>query len=371
LRRVREEELKALEYDTPALMLDIEAAERNIQKMAEYVRRKNVNLRPHVKVHKSPFLAQKQIAAGAQGITCAKVSEAEVMANAGIGDILVANQIVGETKLRRLLSLAKRCNIAVLVDNLENAKEISRLASEQDQPIGVLVEVNLGIDQEGILDRCGVPPGKPVVQLASDIAKLKNVKFNGLMGYEGSLRKFPDRQSMESAAKKALGLLIESRDDVVDSGLDVQIVSCGGTMSYNIASEISGVTEIQAGSYIFMDTTYLEHGIDFEISLTVLSEVVSRPRPEKVITDAGLKAISGDHGLPSVKGRPDLQCTALNAEHGHFRLLKGDSEIRAGDKLEILLTRADTTVCLHDKYVIVRRGEIERELEIACRGKLQ
>lgn len=363
--------MKALEYDTPALMLDIEAAERNIQKMAEYVRGKKVHLRPHVKVHKSPFLAQRQIAAGAQGITCAKISEAEVMANAGIDDILVANQIVGETKLRRLVSLAKRCNIAVLVDNLENAKEISRLASEQDQPIGVLVEVNLGIGQEGILDRCGVPPGKPAVQLANDVASLKSVKFKGLMGYEGSLRKFPTHESMESAAKKALGLLIESRDTVVDSGLDVQIVSCGGTMSYNIASEIAGVTEIQAGSYVFMDTTYLEHGIDFEISLTVLSEVVSRPRPEKLITDAGLKAISGDHGLPSVKGRPELKCTALNAEHGHFTLLNSDSQIVMGEKLEVLPTRADTTVCLHDKYVIVREEEVERELEIACRGKLQ
>jgi D-serine deaminase-like pyridoxal phosphate-dependent protein len=200
---------------------------------------------------------------------------------------------------------------------------------------------------------------------------LANVEFRGLMGYEGSLRKFHDRESMKTGALTALSRLVETRDLLEDSGLSVAVVSCGGTMSYNIASEVRGVTEIQAGSYIFMDTTYSKYGIDFDYALTILTGVVSTPRPDKVITDAGLKAISTDHGLPSVKGRPELECTALNSEHGHFQYVKQGNRLKPGDTIEVFPSRADTTVCLHDSYVLARRGEVERSLEIACRGKLQ
>lgn len=362
--------MKLVEYDTPALVLDIEVAESNIRRMGEYFRGKKAHLRPHVKVHKSPFLAHKQIAAGAKGITCAKISEAEVMANSGIDDILVANEIVGPDKLMRLANLAKRCRIAVLVDDLANANQISKIASEVGSKIGVLVELNLGTDLQGILDRCGVVPGQPAVQLAHEIAKLGNIEFRGLMGYEGSLRKFTDFESKKTAVRNALGRLVETKDLVQDTGLNVDEVSCGGTWSYNIASEIHGVTEIQAGSYVFMDTTYQKQGIDFDFALTVLTRAVSKPRPEKIIVDAGLKTISADNGLPTVKGRPEVECTGLNAEHGHFRL-GGQSRVSVGQRIELLPTHVDTTVCLHDNYVIVRRGEVEMTLEIACRGKLQ
>lgn len=360
-----------IDYDTPALILDIEVVERNIKRMGEYFRGRKTHLRPHVKVHKSPFLAHKQIAAGAKGITCAKISEAEVMANAGINDILIANEIVSERKLRKLASLAKHCSIRVLVDDRENAKQISKIASQEGAKIGVLVELDLGVGLDGILDRCGIAPGQPAVELARDVSDLKNIEFMGLMGYEGSLRKFPDLDSRKMAVGKALGLLVETKDLVEDSGLAVEVVSCGGTMSYDIASEVPGVTEIEAGSYVFMDTTYRQFGIDFEFGLTVLTGVVSRPRSEKVIVDAGLKAISVDHGLPTVKNRPELECIALNAEHGHFRFIGHGTTLDRGDRLEILPTHVDTTVCLHNDYVVTRRGEVERILEIACRGKLQ
>jgi len=363
--------LKVHEYDTPALILDIEAAERNIKRMGEYFRGKKVHLRPHVKVHKSPFLAHKQIAAGAPGITCAKLSEAEVMANSGIDDILIANQIIGPYKIRKLASLAKQCNLRVLVDDIGNARELSKFATGTGSKIGFLIEVNLFRNLEGILDRCGVPPGEPAVELAHKIAGLDGLEFKGLMGYEGSLRKFTTPEARSNAVKEALGPLIETRRMIEKSGLVVEDVSSGGTNSYDLVSRVEGVTEIEAGSYVFMDTSYRKAGIDFEQSLTILTGVVSRPRPEKVIVDAGLKTISADHGLPPIKGREDLECIGLNAEHGHYRLAKPSESTRPGERLEMVPTHVDTTVCLHDNYVIARRGEVEGTLRVEGRGKLQ
>ena len=142
-------------------------------------------------------------------------------------------------------------------------------------------------------------------------------------------------------------------------------------MSYDLVSRVEGVTEVEAGSYVFMDMTYRKYGIDFEYALTILTGVVSRPRPEKVIVDAGFKTISAEHGLPSIKGREDMECIGLNAEHGHYKLAKPSGLPHSGDKLEMLPTHVDTTVCLHDNYVIARKGEVERTLRIEGRGKLQ
>ena len=363
--------MKSHQTDTPALLLDLDAADRNIERMGSYFRSKKACLRPHVKVHKSPFLAHKQIRAGARGITCAKTSEAEVMANSGIQDILVANEVVGDDKLRRLARLGRYCQIQVLVDDADNARQISRIASQENSKIGVLVDLNLGLNLNGILDRCGVSPGLPAVRLAREVAQLRNIEFKGLMGYEGGLRNFPEFADRKAAAESALSRLIETKDMVEDAGLDVGTVSCGGTTSYNIAGEFPGVTEVQAGSYVFMDATYEKFGLEFETSLTVLATVMSRPRPDKAIIDAGIKAISADSGLPIVKGRPELECVRLNAEHGHVRIIRSDIDPRQGDKLELVPTHVDTTVCLHDSYVLTRGGETVGILEIACRGKLQ
>jgi D-serine deaminase-like pyridoxal phosphate-dependent protein len=362
--------------DTPELILDLPAAERNIKKMADYFFGKSASLRPHIKVHKSPSLAKKQIEAGAKGITCAKVSEAEVMANSGIDDILIANEIVGEDKLRRLAKLGRVHKITVAADNYDNVKELSRIASEENSNVRVLVDVNLSSALDGILDRCGVPPGPPAVRLANQISKLGNVEFGGVMGYEGALRKFPDFSSKESAAKQALGLLIRTKSEIEESGIHVEVVSCGGTTSYKISGEFPGVTEVQAGSYIFMDAGFKKAGIDFEIALTLLTRVISKPRPDKVIIDAGYKAISAEHGLPIVKGRSNMEVTSLNAEHGHI-LIKNTGENRGertptiGDRLELIPSHVDTTTCLHDKYFVMRSGEIDSTLDIAARGKLQ
>jgi D-serine deaminase-like pyridoxal phosphate-dependent protein len=293
------------------------------------------------------------------------------MVNSGIKDILIANQIVGPYKLKRLANLSRECDIRVLVDDVANAREMSKYAIEAGSKIGVLIEVNLFRNMDGILDRCGVQPGEPAVALAHEIADLKGLEFKGLMGYEGSLRKFTTPELRINAVKQALEPLVETKRQIEKSGLAVEDVSSGGTMSYDLVSRVEGVTEIEAGSYVFMDTTYRKYGIDFEFALSVLTGVVSRPRPEKVIVDAGLKTISAEHGLPPIKDREDLECVGLNAEHGHYRLTKPANSPRSGDRLEMLPTHVDTTVCLHDNYIIARRGEVESTLRIEGRGKLQ
>ncbi len=362
--------MKSNRIDTPVLLLDLDALDRNIQRMGSYFRGRKVSLRPHVKVHKSPFIAHKQLRAGARGITCAKVSEAEVMAQSGIDDILIANEIVGGDKLRRLARLARDCKILVSVDDIENGRQLSFAASQEESTIGVLVDINLSSGLAGILDRCGVPAGPPAVKLCREVSELKNLEFKGLMGYEGGLRKFPEFAARKVAVEGALGRLVETKEMVEGIGLNVQIISCGGTASYNIAGELPGITEVQAGSYVFMDATYRKLGLDFETSLTVLTTVISRPRPGKIITDAGLKAISADSGLPIVKERPELECIGLNAEHGHIKA-EPDIDVRTGEQLELIPTHVDTTVCLHDNYLMTRGDEAIGVLEIAGRGKLQ
>lgn len=361
--------MNATKYDTPALMLDMDALERNISRMADYFRGKKVKLRPHVKNHKSPFIAHKQLKAGAKGITCATMKEAEVMVQSGISDVLIANEIVDDDGIERLAKLARYSDIKVVVDSEKNAKQISNAAFRQSSKIGVLVDVNLGAQTglEGVLDRCGLSTGPSVVRLANEVSCFKNLEFKGLMGYEGGLRKFPEYERRKAACEKALTLLIQTRDLVSDSGLSVETVSCGGTRSYNIAGEFPGVTEVQAGSYIFMDETYRRFGLDFEIASTVSTRIISNPKTDKIILDAGLKAISMDQGLPLVKDKPEWEVTALNAEHGHVAK-PADEEIDVGQTVELVPTHIDTTVCLHDSYLLTRDGQFEMRLEVAARG---
>ena len=196
------------------------------------------------------------------------------------------------------------------------------------------------------------------------------------MGYEGSLRAFPDAGSKREACVRALAKLVTAGEGVRRAGLEVETLSCGGTMSYSIAAEYPGVTEVQAGGYVFMDGGYRASGIDFETSLTLLTRVVSRPRPGKLIVDAGYKAISAESGLPEVKGNPGLQVVALNAEHGHISSKNGgearDPSIqRLGTRLELLPAHADTTTCLHDEYVLIKGGEAYSRSPVAARGKLE
>lgn len=362
------------EIDTPALIIDLDLLEKNIAKMARYFEGRPANVRPHIKTHKTPIIAHKQIEAGAEGITCAKVGEAEVMVAAGIRSILIANEIVGRQKIERLINLTRHSEMIVAVDDPGNVEELSNIAQENDAELNVLVDVNLSQfgRLEGILDRCGVLPGKPALSLAKKVRESKGLRLRGLMGYEGGMGRFIEFEKRKEACHRALKSLIETRSMLEDAGIDVEIVSSGGTSTYRITGDYPGVTEVQAGAYATMDTQEggME-GVDFDYALTLLTTVISRPYPEKALLDCGLKSITRDMGWPGFKDLEGVELIALNEEHGHLRLKNPSRELRVGDKIELIPSHGCTTINQHDKFYAVRRGKVEAVWEIMGRGRFQ
>jgi D-serine deaminase-like pyridoxal phosphate-dependent protein len=355
------------ELDTPALLIDLDVMEGNIQKMADFFKTVNAEIRPHVKTHKTPIIAHKQIEAGAIGVTCAKLGEAEAMIHAGIRDVLIANQIVGAQKIARLINLAKHSEIMVAVDDPNNVDQLSAAARAKGVSLRVLIEVNTG------MNRCGTEPGQPTLALAQHILKSKGLTFEGLMGYEGHVIANPNRIEREIATRKAVNLLIDTQNFLEENGIPVKIMSGGGTGTYAITGSYPEITEVQAGSYVFMDATYRKSegvGDQFGCALTLLTSVVSRPEPTRVIIDAGLKVLAKEFGLPQPVGVEGLELIGLSEEHGK---LTADVSVnlKPGDKIELLPTHCCTTVNLHDRYYGIRNGIVESVWEIAARGKSQ
>jgi D-serine deaminase-like pyridoxal phosphate-dependent protein len=369
--------VKLSEVDTPALIIDMDLAEKNIQTMHDFLAPKKCKLRAHTKIHKSPFLAYKEIAGGSSGITCAKLGEAEVMAQAGISDILIANEIVGKFKAQRLANLAKYCDVKVAVDDLGNARDISSAASTAGSEVGLVVDVNMsggGTSGEkkldGVLNRCGVPTAKAGADLAVEITKLPNVRLRGVMGYEGGLVENPDAEESKAITRQALERLVSTKDAVEDRGIEVGLVSCGSSTSYKVAADTPGITEIQAGSYILMDTYHHRYSPEFDYALWVEAQVISLPKPDRAILDAGGNAISGDAGLPQLRiKRDDMKIVELNAEHIHVETT--GAILAREDRLQIVPSNIDTTTCLHDNYFVTRKGEVEMLVPVAARGKFQ
>lgn len=353
--------------DTPALVICLEDLEYNIATMANFFRNKIAKLRPHVKTHKTPFLANKQMKAGAIGITCQKLSEAEVMARAGIRDILIANQIVSEQKIKRLIQLARYNDIKVAVDSKANIQDISKVAQNEGVTVGILVEVDVG------MNRCGVPPGNPALQLAAETKKHKNLRFMGLMGYEGHTVFIPSYAERTREATKALALLVETKKLAEDNGLECLIVSAGATGTYDIAGSFPGVTEVQAGSYVTMDAKYntVERiGGVFRQALTLLATVISRPSRDRAVIDAGMKSISYEFGMPTVKiGHNWLELSSLAEEHGIIQLPSSKIDLDPGEVVELIPTHGCTTFNLHDYIYCVRDGIVEGVWPIEARGK--
>lgn len=352
------------ELDTPALCLDLAVVESNISRMAGYLKGSAVRLRPHTKTHKSPMLAQMQVAAGAIGITCAKLGEAEVMAAAGLKDILIANQIVGAAKIARLVGLATYTDVMVAVDDARNVAELDRAARAAGVTLRVLVEVNIG------MNRCGVAPGQTACDLASLVAAAPGLRFEGLMGYEGHTVFIRDPEERRRATVASLCLLVDSANLIRADGIPVAIVSGGGTGTYFITGRYPGVTELQAGSYITMDAQYREVvGIDFDYGLSILSSVISVPSPDRAECDAGLKTMTRDFGLPKLIDPPGWELVGLAEEHGHLRRLDGPL-LQPGDKVEIVPNHGCTTINLHDEYWVIRDGLLAAVWPIAARGKV-
>ena len=260
------------DIDTPAILVDLPAMERNIAVMADFAKRHKVNLRPHIKTHKSTILAGKQLAAGAAGICCAKLGEAEVMAAAGINNILITGLLIGAAKITRLVALAQNTDVIVAVDNYQNATELSTAFQAAGAKLSTIVDIDLG------MRRCGVEPGQAALSLAKHVEASPGLRFCGFMGYEGHIQLTVEPEDLPASARKAVAPLINTAEMARAAGLKVEIVSAGGSISYRETGKLPGITEIQPGAYIFMDSTYYPRQTEFERALTVLTTVISRSR---------------------------------------------------------------------------------------------
>ena len=353
------------EADTPALVLDLDVFEKNIAAMTGAIAGKNIRLRPHAKTHKCPDIAKRQIAAGAVGVCCQKVSEAEAMVEGGIGDVLVSNEVVGAQKLRRLAELSRRARVGVCVDHPDNLRELEASAAGLD----VYVEIDVG------MRRCGIAAGEPAFALAREIARSKHLRFSGLQAYHGRaqhLRSLAERRAVIDDAKERV---LRTKALLEKSAIPCPIVTGAGSGSFMFEVMSGAWNEIQPGSYIFMDADYARNEWSaplprFEHALFVLSSVMSRPAPELAILDAGLKASSVDSGMPLVWQRPGLSYAGASDEHGRVEIEPGAAAPALGDKLLLVPGHCDPTVNLYDWYVCVRRGIVEALWPITARGAL-
>ena len=346
---------------TPALIVDVAALDRNIARMAAFFASGPCRLRPHFKAHKTPAIARRQLAAGScVGLTCATVAEAEVVKDL-CGDLLIANEIVSPDKCARVAALARDRVVTVAVDSVVGIEAVADASRSAAVRIGVLVDVNVG---QG---RCGVEPGAPAVELARRAASAAGLTLRGVMGYEGHLQPVRDRNERETRTRAAMQDLVDTAGQIRAAGLPCEIVSSGGTGTYDISGRVTGVTEIQAGSYALMDTDYGTVGVPFEQAFFVLGTIVSRPAPERCVADCGHKSMTKDHGNPSVKGVAGATVTALNDEHAVIAV-PGSSTLAIGDRLQLIPSHTDPTVNLHDVFYAIEGDRVVDVWPIAARG---
>ena len=350
------------EIPTPALIVDIKIMERNIQRMAQFYASSSCKLRPHFKAHKTPAIARRQLAAGScTGLTCATVGEAELIVGEGLTqDVLIANQVVGPGKTARVAELAAHADVKVAVDSEAGLADLAQAARARGVEVGVLVEVNIG-------HRCGVAPGESTFALVRRVSDTNGVVLRGLMGYEGHAVAIEDRPEREARARQALDRLLSTVSIIREAGFPCEIVSAGGTGTYDITGRMDGVTEIQAGSYVLMDTAYAKLDLPFELAFSVLGTVLSRQRPETCVADSGHKACTMDHGNPSVKGIEGATVAFLADEHSIITL-PPESTIAVGDRIELWPSHIDPTINLHDIMYAVDGDQVVEVWPIAARG---
>lgn len=351
------------DLDTPALLLDLDALEHNARLMATRCGAAGVAWRPHVKASKAPALALRLIEAGAVGITCAKASEALVMARGGVRDILIANEVVGAAKVDRLIEVARLATLCVAADDATNIRQIAAAAAAAGVEVDVLVDVDVN------LNRCGVTP-EEAPSLCDLVAGLPGVRLRGLMGYEGHVMHMPeDEKERETAASAAI--LARARDLCEASGHAIGLLSGGGSGNYRFVLEQGVLTELQAGGAVLMDVTYEEMGVDgHRRALSLICQVVSAASPHRAAADAGWKASGRHTGLPEVISPPGWRCARLSAEHMSLAREGGDP-LRTGDRIEAVPHYSDSTVLLHRTIYVCRGGQVLAEWPIAAAGALQ
>jgi len=352
--------------ETPALCLDLDTLECNLQRMAQHILQHQKHWRPHCKSHKSPDIARRQLQAGALGITCAKVSEAEVFAAAGITDILLAHLPVGAARIDRIVNLCRATRLIVTCDHFAQAQPLSEACHRAGVRCRVLVDIDIG------MHRTGIPPGRDALELGQALTRLPGLIPCGIMGYEGHAMPVRDPETRQKLIHESLSLLNASRAQFLAAGLNCDIVSAGGTGSLGQASTAPGITELQAGGGIFGDPYYrqMPGALPFDPALTVLTTVVSRPTRERAVLDCGRKGITGEMHPPLVKGFPDARVTLHHAEHIVLELGPESRSLKIGDLVELIVGYADFTTLLHDEFLGFRGDRLETLWPIAARGKL-
>ncbi len=363
-----------LDIDTPALLIDLDIVEKNLEAMQTKADSLNVALRPHIKAHKIPELALIQIQKGAQGVTASKVTEAEKMADAGIKDIFIANQIITEPKLKRLMALTNRINISVGVDSVAGAEILSQVAINAGMQTEYLIEIDSG------LNRCGVPPGEPAIELFKSIRQLPGIRFKGIFTHAGqvygqqSLKDVIAVSQLESEAMAATASLFK------DLKICPEVVSVGSTPTMRVWKGSAGVSEIRPGNYIFLDAIQIALGVAApeECALTILTTVTSRPARQRAVIDAGSKVFAldkGAHGNELIKGfglvlGRNITLERLSEEHGILTLGLNE-KLTIGETLRIIPNHACTAINLFEKAYGIRQGCVETELHIAARGMVR
>ena len=356
------------DLDTPALIVDLDILEGNIRRMAGMVAGTRAALRPHVKSHKTIEVAKLQLALGAG---CAKLGEAEALADGGIPDLLVTTPVAGRRKLDRLRRLAASCRLSVVADDADSIAALSEAMDGLGTPLGVIVEVNVG------QERCGVEPGPEAARLAALVSRLPGLRFAGLQGYHGKLQSIAEHAVRKREVALALDRLLDSAEAVRQAGIEVPVLTGGGTGSSAIDLELAGLSELQPGSYVYMDTSYSRvvwdaagSQIPFGNSLSILASVVSRAAADRLVLDVGWKSASSDSGLPQVRYLDDVVFEFAGDEHGKLQGSEARS-LRPGDKVELLPSHCDTTVNLYDQIVAVRGEHVEAVWPIVARGRSQ
>jgi D-serine deaminase-like pyridoxal phosphate-dependent protein len=358
--------------DTPSMIVDLDLMEANLTKLFSELLPTGVNIRPHLKTTKSAILAKRMVAAGAKGGCVAKLSEAEVMCRLGFTDLLITCEIIGAPKVQRLVELFREFKeIRVVVDSEEGASAINNALAQSGiaEPIQTLIDLDVG------LHRTGVQPGPPALQLARHIASFPHLKLIGIQGYEGHLQHIHGLENRKKQCLESMRILTETAFTLYLHGFDVQVVTTGGTGTAEFCAGVKGwgVTEVQPGSFIFMDTDYrnaIGEG-KFAQSLTILATVISKQSPNVITIDAGLKSLTTDSGLAECK-TPGYTYAVLGDEHGSLMWEEGKGkELRIGDRVEMIPSHIDPTVNLHDVYYAHRNGVIEEIWPVDSRGCVQ
>ena len=364
-----------MDLDTPALVVDLDVMERNIETLHSRFDQSTAKVRPHVTGHQTPKIAHRQLQAAnaVGGISVTTVGEAEVFGDAGITDILVASQIVTQPKIRRLCALAGSNRIAVAVDNPQNVADLSQAASAQGVTLGVLVELDVG------LGRCGVAPSGEAVELSRAVSRSPGLRFDGIMaiapfpmsaGEAGGSSEFPERQERDAISWQVLQKVLDTRQLIEKAGLPVSTVSVGGTHNYDIAAGMAGITEVQAGSYPLMDHLYCRLRPEFSPAAKILAAVISRPTGESAVLDAGHKATGPDRGMAVLEGVAGAQAVRFSAEHGVLDLQTGPAQnIKAGDKTWLVPYNLGLCFNQYDYVRAVRGDKLEGFWPIAGRGR--